>query len=238
MLKRFVPLLILFNQENKTRASPSNSIPRTIPSLQLPIPRHIGHSETPPNVPQADVTVYLPDFFGGETLDQKAILEGRLADLDIASFSARNSRANREPEVFACATALRAQGFTKIGAAGFCYGGWAVLRLGSAEHNPPLVDCVVAAHPSWVTEADVVGVEKPLLVLAPEADPVYPEELKMLTFRTMVIEKKNVPFEYVHLPGVQHGCLTKGREEVAGEREAMVKGKERAVGWFKQFLSD
>ena len=41
---------------------------------------------------------------------------------------------------------------------------------------------------------------------------------------------------YVHFPGVAHGCLTKGDEKVEGEREAMAKGKDDAVRWFKLWL--
>ena len=48
---------------------------------------------------------------------------------------------------------------------------------------------------------------------------------------------EGVPVDWVHFPGVEHGCLTKGDEKVKGEREAMVKGKDAAVGWFRQYLS-
>lgn len=46
-----------------------------------------------------------------------------------------------------------------------------------------------------------------------------------------------MPVEWVHFPGVAHACLTKGDERVKGEREAMVRGKDAAVGWFRQWLS-
>ena len=48
---------------------------------------------------------------------------------------------------------------------------------------------------------------------------------------------EGVPVDWVHFPGVEHGCLTKGDENVKGEREAMVKGKDATVGWFRQYLS-
>jgi hypothetical protein len=56
-----------------------------------------------------------------------------------------------------------------------------------------------------------------------------------------VLERKGddgVPFEWVHFLGVAHGCLTKGDEKVKGEREAMVRGKDAVVGWFRQWLSE
>ena len=46
-----------------------------------------------------------------------------------------------------------------------------------------------------------------------------------------------MPVEWVHFPGVAHACLTKGDERIKGERDAMVRGKDEAVGWFRQWLS-
>lgn len=177
------------------------------------------------------MTVYIPDFFGGETLDAAAIMEGRWHDLDMAGFSARNSRAVREPEIFACAEALRSNGYRKIGSIGFCFGGWAVLRIAQAR----LVDAIVCAHPSWATKEDFEGIGTPTLFLAPEHDAMFPDELKVHAFRCMV-EGKRAPFEWVHFPGMAHGCLTKGDIETEGGREAMVKGKAAAVRWWGEWL--
>ena len=62
--------------------------------------------------------------FGGETLPIAALLEGPASEawakLDIPAYSARNSKEIREPEIFACAAALRSQlGFKKVGTVGF-----------------------------------------------------------------------------------------------------------------------
>lgn len=175
--------------------------------------------------------MYMPDFFGGEELDAQAICEGRWGDLDMAGFSARNARGVREPEMFAAARAVKGMGYARVGAVGFCYGGWGVLRLGAEG----LVDAVVCGHPSWVVEGDWEGVGVPVMVLAPERDEVFKVEMKRFAFGALV-RKGEVPFEWVHFPGVEHGCLTKGDEGVEGEREAMVKGKEAAVRWFGEWL--
>lgn len=180
---------------------------------------------------QANVTVYIPDFFAGEVLDPVAICEGRWADLDMDGFRARNRREVREPEIFAAAREIRSKGYSKVGAVGFCFGGWAVLRLAAVS----LVDAIVCAHPSWVTNEDLDGVHVPVSFLAPEKDHAFSDELKEYAFRTL-LGKKKVPFEWVHFPGVEHGCLTKGDEKVEGEREAMVKGKAAAVRWWAEWL--
>ena len=72
---------------------------------------------------EADLTVFLPDFFGGEELDKQAILEARWSDLDMDGFRKRNARAVREPEILAAARALRDLGFAKVGVVGYCFGG-------------------------------------------------------------------------------------------------------------------
>ncbi|KAF2845023.1 alpha/beta-hydrolase [Plenodomus tracheiphilus IPT5] len=186
---------------------------------------------------EANLTVYLPDFFNGEILDTAALLESRWQDVDMAGFTARNSRPIREPEIFASVAALRSQGYSKIGAVGYCYGGWGVLRLASSiDGAPPLVDAAVVAHPSWLTNEDFDNIQVPTMILAPEIDSQFPDDMKMHAFRKLVVEKKAVPLEYAHFPCVSHGCMTKGDEEVEGERAAMIKGKDKAVGWFEEWL--
>ncbi|KAF2238446.1 dienelactone hydrolase family protein [Viridothelium virens] len=182
---------------------------------------------------EANVTVYVPDFFGGETLPFEPILNDRWNEVDVPSFIKKNTREMREPEIFACARALR-QKHGKVGAVGFCYGGWAVFRLGAKEHQPPLVDCITAGHPTWLTKKDIDEVAVPVQILAPEIDTVYTPELKMHSFET--ITKLGVAFDFQHFPGVLHACFTRGDEKKAGEREAMVRGKNAAVSWLRQFL--
>ncbi|KAI1875062.1 uncharacterized protein JN550_002491 [Neoarthrinium moseri] len=182
---------------------------------------------------EANVTVYVPDFFAGEVLPMEPINKGRFHEVDLGGFLTRNSRENREPEIIECARALRAQ-YKKVAAAGFCYGGWACLRLGAKEHQPALVDCIVIGQPSHVVEKDIDEVAVPVQILAPETDMLYTDDLKLHTFVTL--QKTGVPFDYHHFPGVEHGCLVRGDETKEGEREAMVRGKTAAIGWIKQYL--
>ncbi|KAF7553574.1 hypothetical protein G7046_g7074 [Stylonectria norvegica] len=184
---------------------------------------------------EANVTAYVPDFFGGEVLPFDIINADRWSELNLPDFFSRNSREIREPEIFACAKALR-QNYAKVGAVGFCYGGWAVFRLGASDNSPPLVDCITAGHPSLLTKADIEGVAVPVQVLAPEIDPAYTLELKRHTFETML--GKKVAFDYQHFPGVHHACLVRGDEHREGEMAAMERGKNAAVAWMKQYLGD
>ncbi|GME44837.1 dienelactone hydrolase family protein [Neofusicoccum parvum] len=189
----------------------------------------------------ASATVFVPDFFDGAALPAAPLLAGPAhwgPELDVAGFVARNAREVREPEVVACARALRAEaGFERVAAVGFCYGGWAVFRLGAREWGDErLVDCVCAGHPSLLTEADVDGVGVPVQVLAPEVDPAFTAELKRYTFGRLM--ELGVPFDWQHFPGVEHACLVRGDPERVGEREAMVRGRNAAVAWLRQWLHD
>lgn len=195
---------------------------------------------------EADATVFVPDFFDGFVVPPELLIEERWAEIDLKKFAKENAREVREPEIFAFARALKTAsaegglGFEKVGAVGYCYGGWAVFRLAAAEHESDngrkLVDAVTAGHPTYLTKADIESVSRnvPVQMLAPEFDPPYTAELKLHTFVTL--QKVGVPFEYLHFPGVHHACFIRGDERKEGEREAMIRGKNAAVAWFKQWL--
>lgn len=135
----------------------------------------------------------------------------------------------------ACAKALKSEhNFKKLGAIGFCYGGWAVCHLASKERSAPLVDVISMGHPSWLQKEDIANLTVPVQILAPEIDHAFPADLKAYTFETLL--KLNLPFDYVHYPGIAHGALVRGSEKVARERECMASAKNSAVAWFKEHL--
>jgi dienelactone hydrolase len=183
---------------------------------------------------EIDATVYVPDFFDGEILPFEPILAGRWHEIDMAGFQKRNWRDIREPAVFEAARQLRQKGYKRIGAVGYCFGGWASFRVGAKEHNPPLIDCISTGHPTWLTKEDIDGIGVPVQLLAPEHDVTFTAELKSYAFEQIM--KKGLYMDYVHLPGVEHGGLVRGDPNVKGEREAMARAKDAAVSWFKMFL--
>lgn len=196
------------------------------PNVRL-LADHVAH--------EVGVTVYVPDFFGGEELPTDKLIKGDLAGFDIPAFMARNSRAMREPEIFECARAIRAEkGHKRVGAFGYCFGGWASFRLGAAEHQPPLVDCISMGHPSLVEHKDMDECAVPVQILAPEHDEMFSHGLKSYAFKALTA--RDMPFDYQHFPGVEHGCMIRGDPAKKGERDAMVRGKDAVVAWFKLFL--
>ncbi|KAF2720179.1 dienelactone hydrolase family protein [Polychaeton citri CBS 116435] len=190
---------------------------------------------------EVGATVYVPDFFGGEDVPVDKILAEKFHEFDLPGFVGRNTRAIREPEIFACARELRAK-HRKVGAVGFCFGGWAVFRLGS-KGNDGLVDAISTGHPTWLTKEDIDDVAVPTQVLGPEFDNQFDPELKAYLFQRMVVEegggargRVKVPFEYRHFPGAAHACFSRGDPQKEGEREALVRGKDAAVAWFRERL--
>ncbi|KAF2170326.1 hypothetical protein M409DRAFT_64109 [Zasmidium cellare ATCC 36951] len=143
-----------------------------------------------------------------------------------------NSREIREPEIFACARKLRSE-YKKVGAVGFCWGGWAVFRLGAKGNN--LVDCVIAGHPSILKKEDIDNVDVPVQLLAPEHDPPFSPELKDHFWR-VTQARGDLAFDYQHFAGMAHGALVRGDEEKPGEQRAMTRAKNAAVGWFAEWL--
>lgn len=99
-----------------------------------------------------------------------------------------------------------------------------------------MVDAISVGHPSLLTEGDIDGTSKAVAVqvLAPEIDFTYTAELKAHTFAKL--QELGVAFEYRHYPGVEHACFIRGDEKIEGEREAVVKGKNAAVGFYAEWL--
>ena len=63
-----------------------------------------------------------------ETMDDPKKREA----FDFMAFIGRNNKEKRFPEISKFAKALKTEhGFKKLGAVGFCYGGWAVFQLGA-----------------------------------------------------------------------------------------------------------
>jgi len=218
---------------------------------------------------EADVTVFVPDFFDGWTVDWDLVEQERWAELlpKLAEekFAENNAREVRAPDIEACARVLKAEGangegagkgwgFKRVGAVGFCYGGWAVAHLGSREREEKknndnnnnnndadnrgegkkLVDAISMGHPTFLTREDVDKLAVPIQILAPEFDEQFTPDFKRYTFDKLL--QLNLPFEYVHFPGVKHGCLVRGRGDVPREREAMAQAKNSVVAWFKMHL--
>ncbi|PGH27728.1 hypothetical protein AJ80_00515 [Polytolypa hystricis UAMH7299] len=181
----------------------------------------------------ANVTVYIPDFFGGESIAPDIIYDlVKRAAYDIPGFISRNSKEIREPQITSVAKALKAQ-YKSVGAIGFCWGGWAVFRLGN-KANDNLVDAIVAAHPTHLTEEEIQNVGVPTQILAPETDSQYPPELK--AFTNKVLPELGIDYDYQHFAGLDHGFATKGDRSSPVAVKGLERAQTAAAHWFKLHL--
>ncbi|KAH6974598.1 putative endo-1,3-1,4-beta-D-glucanase [Ilyonectria sp. MPI-CAGE-AT-0026] len=181
---------------------------------------------------EVNATVYIPDFFGGEVISVEILSDpSQFQKLDIPSFTNRNSKAIREPEIFDCARALRST-YQRLGAIGFCYGGWGVFRLGAKGSQ--LVDCISTAHPTNLTKEEIQNIGVPVQILAPELDPMFTEELK--AFSNQTIPTLGVAYDYQFFPGLEHAFAIRGDSRKPSERDGMERAKNAAVLWFRQWL--
>lgn len=81
--------------------------------------------------------------FGGEVVTLDTMDPEKNTGFDLGAFLGRHSKEVRWPEIEACAKALkRGHGYKKVGALGFCYGGWAVFQLGAKGEIIYIVSCL------------------------------------------------------------------------------------------------
>ncbi|KAF2730343.1 endo-1,3-1,4-beta-D-glucanase [Polyplosphaeria fusca] len=182
---------------------------------------------------EANATIYMPDFFGGEVVDPAILKAGPPFAFDLEAWHKRNWKDVRWPEISACAAALREK-HARVGVIGYCYGGWSSFQLGSSAHTPRLVDAISAAHPTWLTKEEIDAIGVPVQICAPEMDPTFTPELKR--YANEVIPTKGLPYEYVFFPGVAHGFATRGDPGQEREWAAMLRGKRAQVNWMKEWL--
>ncbi|KAL1612333.1 hypothetical protein SLS60_000559 [Paraconiothyrium brasiliense] len=180
---------------------------------------------------EANVTVYLPDFYDGEVIPPETLTDPeKRAKFDVMAFIGRHSKDKRWEQILEAAKALKAN-YKKTAAIGYCWGAWACFRLGA---DPSVVDAISMAHPSLVEKTEIDNVKVPVQILAPEHDQMFTPELK--EHANKVIPTIGVPYEYIYFPGLTHGFAAKGDEKDPKQKDGLERAKNSAVGFFKEFL--
>ena len=151
----------------------------------------------------------------------------RNEDFDWAGWFSKNGPDARMPEVLACARRLREQ-YSWVAAVGYCWGGSVGFKLAS-KSNAGLIDCVSIAHPGTPTEDDILSINVPFQIIAPEHDPTFTPESKDMCNKE--IPKLNVDYCYHHFPDMYHGFVTKCDDTQERERKAVELAKNAVVFW-------
>lgn len=154
-----------------------------------------------------------------------------MGKLDLRGFLSRHGKAIRQPEIFACARALKLQ-YRKVGAVGYCWGAWGCFQLGAKGQN--LIDCAAVAHPSHLEHGEIDALAVPTLILAPEHDVMFKPALKEYCNR--VIPGLGVPYRYDHYPGLAHGFACRGDFNDPVQKAGMERAKDAVVVWLNTFL--
>ena len=156
----------------------------------------------------------------------------RSPDFDWDGWFATNAVDVRMPEILASARLIRSQ-YPKLGAVGYCWGGAAMFKLASKQHEG-LVNCVSMAHPGAPTKNDVYNIGVPIQILAPEYDEPFPAEWR--DFCNLEIPKLGVEYYYQYFPGQTHGFAVRCNDIEEGEKRALELAKNAMVYWLLAHL--
>ncbi|KAF4785716.1 dienelactone hydrolase [Colletotrichum scovillei] len=128
---------------------------------------------------------------------------------------------------------------TKIGVAGFCWGGKFTVLLSQLAAGPfggeRLIDCGFTAHPSFLTlPGDLEKVVLPLSVANGDDDMMMPRA-RMAEAKS-VLGKKGEDFEIVEYVGATHGFAVRGNPNDQRQAEFGMRAEDQAVGWFRRWF--
>ncbi|XP_068331586.1 endo-1,3;1,4-beta-D-glucanase-like [Pyrus communis] len=128
--------------------------------------------------------------------------------------------------------ALKSQGVSAIGAAGFCWGGNVAVKLGKTDE----IQAAVILHPGRLTDEEIDQVKVPTAILGAETDKHSPAE-QMKHFGDILSTKSELFDSFVKIyPGAAHGWTTKYNSE----DEMAVKRAEEAhldmLNWLTKYV--
>ncbi|KAL6571530.1 hypothetical protein OROHE_003173 [Orobanche hederae] len=127
--------------------------------------------------------------------------------------------------------ALESKGITKIGAAGFCWGGKPVVDL----TKRPSIQAVVLLHPTYVTIKDIEGVEVPISILGGQNDTMSPPSL-LKQYDTALKAKHKVNSFVKIFPGAEHGWTTRYNDTDAPAVKRAKKAHKYLLHWLVKYL--
>ncbi|KAA1477425.1 alpha/beta-hydrolase [Dentipellis sp. KUC8613] len=179
--------------------------------------------------------VVLPDLFDGEPIPEDALEPGNT--FDRVAWRARHGPETARPRVDKAIAALRAEGVTRIGAVGFCYGGRLVFDL-AFDHA---VEVAVGTHPSGLDIADIdkyaSEATAPLLLNTAEVDSAFPAEKQAHADAVLGGGKFKPGYERTYWEGCKHGFAVRGDLSDPKIKEGKEGSFKATVEWFGKHLN-
>ncbi|KAK7264539.1 hypothetical protein RJT34_32148 [Clitoria ternatea] len=177
--------------------------------------------------------VVVPDFFNGDPFDS-TYLDGHPEEL-MRAF--QEWKKNHEPAKGIEAAkpiieALKSQGASTIGAAGFCWGAKPNCDLGKSR----LIQATVILHPSYMTVDDIRDVNIPIAILGAEHDTVTPPE-QIKQFEQFLSAKPEVDSYVKIFPGVSHGWTIRYDTDDPEAVKSAEEAHKILLDWFDKYLN-
>ncbi|XP_047983611.1 endo-1,3;1,4-beta-D-glucanase-like [Salvia hispanica] len=127
--------------------------------------------------------------------------------------------------------ALRSRGVVKVGAAGFCWGGMAVVRLAKYD----CIDAAVLLHPGPITQDQINEVKCPIAILGAEIDNYAPPEL-LKQLGEVLAEKSEVDSYVKIFPGVAHGWSVRYEDDDEFGVKSAEESHVDVMNWFTKHI--
>ncbi|KAK4425740.1 1,4-beta-D-glucanase [Sesamum alatum] len=127
--------------------------------------------------------------------------------------------------------ALKSKGVSKVGAAGFCWGGMVVVRLAK-------FDCIQAAvvlHPGPITVEEINEVKTPIAILGAEIDKYAPPEL-VKQLGDILSSKSEVDSFVKIFPGVGHGWTVRYNDDDEFAVKSAEESHKDMLDWLIKYM--
>jgi len=127
------------------------------------------------------------------------------------------------------------QGYEKIGAAGYCFGGGLCVRLGATE----LVQSLVIAHPGGFSVEQAKAIKVPTAWECAEEDMSFPKK-KREDVEALFAARKGansyVEYEFKDYKGTTHGWAARPNLKIPEIEEAFEAAMQQTLSWFSRTL--
>ncbi|GAA0154796.1 hydrolase [Lithospermum erythrorhizon] len=169
--------------------------------------------------------VVVPDFMNGDPYDHQN------KERPLTNWLESHAPENAVMDAKSVIAALKSQGVTAVGAAGFCWGAKVVVHLGRSDD----IQAAVLLHPTFCTPEDIKVLKAPIAVLGAEFDKISPPKL-LKQFEEVLLSKPEVD-GYVNIfPGVRHGWTVRYNIEDERSVKAAEEAHQHMLDWFNKYL--
>lgn len=169
--------------------------------------------------------VVVPDFIHGDPYVPESV------DKPIAVWIKEHAPEKAFEEAKPVIAALKKQGASSVGAAGYCWGAKVVVELAKANE----IQAAVMLHPSFVTVDDIKEVKCPIAILGAEIDKMSPPEV-VKQFEQVLSSNSGVGHFVKIFPGVAHGWTVRYNSDDASAVKSAEEALADMTSWFDQNL--